>query len=77
MTCPKCKSTNVSAQAVGITKTKKKGVLYWLCCIWIIDMFVWIFFFLPRLIVKLFSSKKVHTKVRTQFVCQNCGHSWR
>lgn len=26
MVCPKCGSTNVNVQAVGVTKTKKKGM---------------------------------------------------
>ncbi len=104
MKCPKCGSTNVSTQtfqedrgAITTTKTKSKykekghGLLWWIFIgwwWWIIDLFLWIFLFIPRLLVKLFHRKKyvgkstsVSTTVnkigyRTVHTCQNCGHSW-
>lgn len=77
MVCPKCGSTNVNVQAVGVTKTKKKGCLYWLFIGWWLEMFLWLVLTLPMLIVKLFGHKKVDTKVKSFAVCQNCGHQWK
>lgn len=76
MTCPKCGSENVNVQAVSITKTKKHGMLYWISFMWLIDMMVWIFFFLPRLIIGMLSPGKVKTKVKSMAVCQSCGKRW-
>lgn len=75
--CPKCRSTDVSIQAVSITKNKHHGLIYWLFFGWLIDIFLWIFAFIPRLFISIFRGRKVKTKVHSECVCQNCGYRWR
>lgn len=77
MKCPKCGSENVNVQAVSIVKNKHHGAIYWLCFGWLIDIFLWIFLTVPRLIVAIFRPKGVKTKVKSYAVCQNCGHKWK
>lgn len=77
MQCPKCGSNNVNVQAVSIVKNKHHGVIYWLCFGWFIDLMLWIFLTIPRLIVAIFKPNKVKTKVKNFAVCQNCGHKWK
>ena len=77
MTCPKCGSTNISFQSVGITKTKSKGCLYWLFIGCWLEPLMWFLLTIPMLFLKLFGKSKVKTKVKTFAVCQNCGHSWK
>lgn len=108
MKCPKCGSDNVTASTfqedrgtVTTSKTKSKyreqghGCLWWLTIgwwWWIVDLLSWIVFFIPRLILRLFSApfrrkkykgtsstvSQTVNKVgyRTVCTCQNCGHSW-
>lgn len=80
MTCPKCKGQNVNVQMVSETKLKKKhhGILYWCCFGWLLDIFLWIFLTIPRLIVAIFRPKryKMKTKHRSMAVCQSCGNHW-
>lgn len=104
MTCPKCGNDQVSVQtyqenrgSVTHSKTKSKykekghGFFWWLFIgwwWWIVDLFLWVFLFIPRLLVKIFHRKKyvgkstttsatVNTIVYTTvYTCQHCGHSW-
>lgn len=80
MICPKCGSENVNVQVVSETKLKKKhhGLIYWLCCVWLLDLMLWLFLTLPRLIVAIFKPTKYKTKTihKSMWVCQNCGHKW-
>lgn len=108
MVCPKCQSENVKVDTFQeesgsktITKSKSKykekghGLLWWLCIgwwWWMVDLFLWICFFFPRLILRLFAApfkkkkyvgegtsvSKTSNKIhyRTICVCQNCGHKW-
>lgn len=109
VSCPNCGSNNISFQTVQenlgsetISKTKSKykegghGCLWWLTIgwwWWMVDLFLWIGFFLPRLILRLFAmpfkSKKGKGKEKTvshtvnnfRYVtictCQSCGNSWK
>lgn len=80
MTCPKCKSENVNVQAVTETKTKGHGALYWLLIgwwWWMIDIIIWVFAFIPRLIWRAGSKSKVTSTTHTEAICQQCGHRWR
>lgn len=77
MNCKKCNSENVNVQKVTITKTKKKGLMYWLLFGWLIDVLLFLFWTIPFLLIKLLFPKKVKTKVYTAAVCQSCGHSWK
>ena len=72
MNCPKCGSGNVNVNtfqedhgAVTTSRTESKykekghGCLWWLLIgwwWWIVDLFTWIFLFIPRLILRLFAS---------------------
>ncbi len=104
MTCPKCQSTNVTVKTfqedhgsttttVTTSKYKEKGhgCLWWLTIgwwWWVVDLCLWIFLFIPRLILQLFKKKKYrgtsstvsstvrNVGYRTVCTCQNCGHSW-
>lgn len=77
MKCKKCGSENVNVQAIGIVKNKHHGVMYWLCFGWFIDLMLWIFLTMPRLIVAIFRPKGVKTKVKSYAVCQECGYKWK
>lgn len=77
MKCKKCGSININIQAVSVVKNKKHGFVYWFLGGWFLDLMMWVCFFLPWLIIKIFKPKKVTTKVRSQAVCQNCGNTWR
>lgn len=101
MTCPKCGSNNVNIQTFqenrgSITNTKSKykekghGILWWIFIgswWWIIDLFLWIFLFIPRLLIRLGRKKKVvgkSTSVTVNniayanvYTCQDCGHTWK
>ena len=104
MTCPKCNSNDVTVQTfqedLGTVTTshtaskyreKGHGCLWWLTIgwwWWIVDLCLWVFMFIPRLILQLFKKKKYvgssstvsstvrNVKYRTVCTCQNCGHSW-
>ena len=76
MTCKKCNGNNVVVQAVTETKTKKKGILYWVYG-WIFDLMAWIFLTLPRLIIAIFKPKKIISKTHKMAICQSCGYSWK
>lgn len=76
VTCPKCGSRNVNVQAVSITKTKRRGLFYWLFFGWFFDLLLWIFLFWFRLLIALFGSKRVKTTVKSKAVCQSCGLMW-
>lgn len=101
MTCPHCGSTNVTAQtfqenlgAVTTTKSKYKekghGCLWWLLIgwwWWVVDLFLWVFLFIPRALVRIGRKKKYKGRstsvtvnnigYATIYTCQNCGHSWK
>ena len=84
--------------SVTTQKTKSKykedrrhGCLWWFFIgswWWIIDLFIWIFAFIPRLLIHVGRKKKytsTSTSVaktkniityKTVCVCQNCGHNW-
>ena len=77
MKCKKCGSENVNVQVVGVVKRKHHGLSYWLCFGWFIDLMLWIFLTIPRLIAAIFRPKKVKTKIERYAVCQECGHKWK
>ena len=77
MNCKKCNSENVIVQKVSSQVKKGKGWKYWLLFGWAIDMLLWLFLTLPRLIIAIFKPKKTKTKFHTEAVCQDCGYSWR
>lgn len=81
MVCPKCNSQNINTQIVtDVTmKNKHHGLIYWLCLGWLLDLFLWLFLTVPKLIFVIFGHKKqkIVTKNYTMAVCQNCGNSWK
>lgn len=78
--CKKCGSNKVDIQMVERTqiKRKKKTLLYWIAFGWLIEIMLWFFLTVPKLIFELFkpSRYKVKTKLEKIAVCQNCGYSW-
>lgn len=77
MKCKKCKNDNVLIQRVSETKRKKKKLTYWLFGGWIVDLVLWVFFTIYRLIWELIRPNKTITKSYKEAICQNCGFSWR
>ena len=104
MTCPKCHSDKVRIDSVQenlgsteFTRTRTKthearhGCLWWLFIgwwWWIIDLLLWIFMFLPRVLLHIGRRKKYvskstssshtvnHRTYQTICTCQNCGNTW-
>lgn len=81
MKCTKCGSENVNVQMVSESKLKTKhhGFFYWCCFGWAIDMMLWIFLTIPRLLIAMFVPKKqkMSTKHKKMAICQNCGNNWK
>jgi len=81
MNCPKCQSENIRVQVITETKfnTKRKSLLYWITIGWLVELVLWLFLTLPKLIYELFKPQRFKVKVtnKKMAVCQNCGHSWR
>lgn len=77
MMCPKCKSDNVNVQMVTTFKAKKKSLIYRLLIGWWLNILLWVFLTLPKLILAIFKKKKYVQKTEKQAVCQNCGHNWK
>lgn len=80
MKCPKCGSENVNVQMVteSILKTKHHGIIYWLFIGWWLELLLWLFLRIPRLLIAIFGHKrqKIVTKSKSMAVCQNCGKNW-
>lgn len=77
MKCPKCKSENVSVQAVTTTKNKKHGIMYWIFVGWWLEPVMWIFLTIPWLIIKIFKPSRVTSRTHSEAVCQSCGKRWK
>lgn len=98
--CPKCGSNNIDFQVQQETKTvtktkskykEKRHGFFWWAFIgwwwWMIDLFLWIFLFLPRVLLHIGRKRKYvsdsktvskdKVKYRTICVCQNCGYNWK
>lgn len=80
MTCPKCGSTDVTAQVLNEVELKNAhhGCLWWLLVGWWWMIVKWLFLTLPAILAKLFIPKKQKAvnHQSTVYVCQNCGHRW-
>ncbi len=80
MICPKCKSTNVNIQMVSDTFSKRQhhSLGYWILIGWWLEILLWIFLTLPRLLLFIFlpKNKKTVTIQHKMAICQLCGHSW-
>ena len=104
LTCPQCGSINVSVQVfqeqagtTTVSKTKSKykekghGCLWWLLIgwwWWMVDLLLWIFLFLPRLLIQIFKKKKYvgssqtvsqtvnQTVYKSMCNCMSCGYVW-
>ena len=77
MICKKCSSENVNIQKVSVTGKKRRGLIYWLFFGWLIDILLFIFAWIPLIIIKILFPKKAKTKIKTMAVCQSCGYSWK
>lgn len=80
MQCTKCGSDKVNVQIVSETKSKRegRGIIYWLFIGWWLEMLLWFFLTIPRVLIALFmpKRKKIVTIQHTKAVCQNCGNTW-
>lgn len=80
MICPECGSQNVTIQAVEEfqLKTKHHSIFYWLFIGWWLELLLWIFLTIPRLLIAMFGHKrqKLVSTTKSICVCQNCGHHW-
>lgn len=77
MKCKRCGSDHVTIQNVAKQVKKGRGCMYWLLGGWVIDILLWIFLTLPRLIWAIIRPKRTKSKIQTIAVCQNCGNSWK
>lgn len=79
MRCSKCESDNTYVQLTNEVefKKKRKGLIYWLLIGWWLEIILWVFFTIPRLLIALFvpKKKKVKNTQKKYFVCNNCGHT--
>lgn len=76
MICPKCGSENTRIELVNkVFIKKKRNWVYWVCCLWAYDIFLWILFFLPRLIIQLLKGRSYKTVNKTEkhLICNDCG----
>ncbi|MBN1058579.1 hypothetical protein [Clostridium botulinum] len=76
MKCKKCGSENITVQAVTTLKNKHKGIIYWLFIGWWLEMMLWLFLTIPKLIFELFKPNKIKSKTHSEAICQNCGYRW-
>ena len=70
MICPRCGSADVNVQAVSIVRNRPHGMFYWLFFGWLIDLLLWIFWTIPRLLIALFFPRRTTTRIRSVAVCQ-------
>ena len=77
MTCPRCGSNHVDVQAVSMVRNRPHGLFYWLFFGWLIDLLLWIFWTIPRLIIAIVFPRRTTTRIRSEAVCQRCGRHWR
>ncbi|HBJ1649379.1 hypothetical protein [Clostridium botulinum] len=76
MKCKKCGSQNITVQAVTTLKNKHKGIMYWLFVGWWLEMMLWLFLTIPKLIFELFKPNRIKSKTHSEAVCQECGYKW-
>lgn len=78
--CPHCGSKNINIQIVTESKLKTKhhSIFYWLFIGWWLELLLWFFLTIPRLLIFIFMPKKqkLTQKQRKIAICQNCGYSW-
>lgn len=80
MTCSKCESNNINIQAVTetVSKRKHRSIIMWIILWWWIEILLWLFLTIPRLLIMMFAPKKqkIISKTKKMAICQNCGNSW-
>ncbi len=81
LVCAKCENNNISYQVINEVEFKRKGrgCLYWLIIGWWLEILLWFFLTIPRLLFLLFGGKrqKAINLTKKMAVCQNCGYSWK
>jgi hypothetical protein len=78
--CPKCKSTDITVQAIADTHTKNHSVFWWIYFLligWVVEVLMWLFATLPMLLIRIFHHRGVETTVQKVAICQQCGHQWK
>ncbi|MCL1803297.1 MAG: hypothetical protein FWG30_06600 [Eubacteriaceae bacterium] len=84
--CPKCRSENISYQAIA--QAKPKSAAYWLLVGWwwwlaklALEAILWVFFYVWRFILGLILRKPASVRraaaAKTYAVCQNCAYTWK
>ncbi|MBN1071539.1 hypothetical protein DVV81_10220 [Clostridium botulinum] len=76
MKCKKCGSEIINVQAVTHIQNKHKGIIYWLFIGWWLEMMLWLFLTIPKLIFELFKPNRIKSKTHSEAICQNCGYRW-
>ena len=78
--CPKCGNNNVVVQVISETKSEKQKHCFWwwLLIGWWLELVLWLFLTVPRLLIALFVPKKqkIITTHKSVAVCQNCGNTF-
>lgn len=78
--CPKCGNNHVVVQVISETKSEKQkhGFWWWLLIGWWLELVLWLFLTVPRLLIALFVPKKqkIITTHKSVAVCQNCGNTF-
>lgn len=76
MICPKCNSDNTRVEVQQEYKLKPKRSLLVRFLLIPFNIVMWMVFFIPKLILKLFRPTKYKLKIKTRkvFICNNCGY---
>lgn len=80
MVCPKCKSDSITIQVVNEQQLKRKhhSIIWWICIGWWFVPVMWLLFFLPKIVLKLFriehKPQKIINSTKKKAVCQTCGN---
>ena len=76
--CPRCGSNNTEYKFVTnyYTRRKHRSIIMWILFWWWVEILLWIFLFVPRLLIALFVPKRRETVSYNQsvFFCKDCGY---
>lgn len=76
--CPRCHSYNTEYKLVTdyFTKRKHRSIIAWILFWWWVEILLWLFLFIPRLLIALFAPKRRQTVAftRSVFFCKDCGY---
>lgn len=79
--CPRCSSQKIDVRIVPqtISVQQSHSTAYWIFIGWWLEILLWVFLFIPRLLIAIFVPKKqkVITYNEKILTCQNCGFCWK